>query len=369
MQPLAQGAYSDAQVRAALHGPRTVAWRYDLLDSDGTTVLGALSTVQAAEVQHQALADVPRTLRLSLGAEQAVINYGRHRVRPWWQLRMPDGGWVEWPQGVFLLSTPTRDAREGASSRQVEGYDQTVLLRDDLVPARVSIAAGANVVAQAVAQVQAAGVTQVSAEPSTAVLPTALEWEPGTPRYVIVADLLQAVNYAGLWFDGMGRAVLRPYRNPAEVGAGYRYADDSASVVAPQATDTLDLYAVPNRWIAVVSEPERAPLVSTYTNTLAASPTSTVSRGRTVAVLLTGVQAVDQATLDAYVLRVARDASQVYRKVRLSTAAMPHHEHLDVLDLAVSSLGVTGLFTETGWTLSSEVGGSMGHDVRLLVSV
>lgn len=369
MQALAQGGLDDAAVRALLHGPRTVAFRHELLDVDGTS-LGDLSTVQGCTVEHGALDDVPRTAKLSLGADAAQVNYSRHRVRPWYRLRTPAGGWLEWPLGVFLLSTPVRTARPGASSREVECYDLSAALEQDRIAERLTLAAGANVVTTAVEQLAASGITAVSAEPSATTLPTALEYPPGTSRRAILSELLQTVNYSRLWFDGYGRAVLRPYRPPTRQAPDYRYSQAPAeSVVAPGASDTLDLYAVPNRWIATVSEPDREPLTSVYTNTNPASPTSTVARGRVVATLLDGGNAASQEVLDAYVQRVALEASQVYRRVTFDTATMPHHEHLDLLDLDVPALGLVGLFTEVGWTLEAVPGGIMRHTVRQLVGV
>lgn len=49
--------------------------------------------------------------------------------------------WVEWPQGVFLLSSPQRgtDAAQ-VVSREIDGYDLGQILSDDMVPDRFSTA-------------------------------------------------------------------------------------------------------------------------------------------------------------------------------------------------------------------------------------
>lgn len=378
MQTLAQGAYTDQAVRKVLHGPRVVDFRYELLDADNT-FLGAFTTVAQANLKHGALSDIQRTMTMTLGKQtpataqpgsvQTAVNFARHRIRPWYRLQMIDGGWCEWPLGVFLLSTNGQTTRENSYDQEVECYDQAAVLRQDLVSARVSVVAGTNVITAIVAQLSASNVIGVSVEQTDKTIPTDMEWPPGTSRYDIVADLLNVINYARIWFDGIGKAVLRPYRSPAAISPAYTYADDTSSVTYPQAADTIDLYAVPNRWIATVSEPDRDPLVSVYTNTNAASPTSTVSRGRTVATLVTDAKAVDQVTLDAYVARIASEASQVYRKVSFSTAVMPHHEHLDVLNMQLSTLGVLGSFQETSWEMDLRPGAEMRHEARLLVNV
>ena len=92
MQALARNGYTEAQVLAALqgrYGSRRLEFRYDLLDEDNV-VLAALDNVLGGEVKHEALADVKRTLRLTLEDDPAYgIDYLRHRVKPWVRLFMP----------------------------------------------------------------------------------------------------------------------------------------------------------------------------------------------------------------------------------------------------------------------------------------
>lgn len=56
-------------------------------------------------------------------------------------------GYVEWPQGVFLLSSPSRVLEEGTSAyREVEAYDQLLTLREDSYETRYTAPKGANCV-------------------------------------------------------------------------------------------------------------------------------------------------------------------------------------------------------------------------------
>lgn len=49
--------------------------------------------------------------------------------------------WVEWPQGVFLLSSPTRQTDTASVvTRDIQGYDLAQVLQDDQVPDRFSTA-------------------------------------------------------------------------------------------------------------------------------------------------------------------------------------------------------------------------------------
>src|SRR3546814_9316799 len=46
--------------------------------------------------------------------------------------------YVEWPQGVFILSSPQRESDDAdVITRQVDGYDLAQLLQDDMIADRL----------------------------------------------------------------------------------------------------------------------------------------------------------------------------------------------------------------------------------------
>ena len=75
------------------------------------------------------------------------------------------------------------------------------------------------------------------------------------------------------------------------------------------------------------------------------------SRGRTIVDFREVDNIADQESLDAYVQRIANNASQVYGYINFETAIMPMHSYSDVLDLGYSKLGIAGKYSETNWTL------------------
>lgn len=276
-------------------------------------------------------------------------------------------GFVEWPLGVFLLATPSRGTdAAGTVSRVVEGYDQLLALRQDTFTDRYSIAAG---VAYTTAVATVASGFAVAITPSTATLPTAMEWEPGTSRLRVINDLLGAINYESATFDEFGTLIARPYQPPSERASEYTYAAGAFAVINPAAMQTLDLFDVPNRFVAIKSEADQASIRSVYTNVNPASPTSTVSRGRTITQVYTDVDAVDQATLDAWVARRAFEASQVYEVIEFTTPGMPMHSNADMLTLELPAMAVNGDYVEHSWTLPLVAGGKMSHKVRRVVRV
>lgn len=361
------GNYGDAEVVDVLafrHGARTISYRYDRLDELNTFV-ESLDAVLDGSVSNNALADIKRTAKFTL-LDDGGINYLRDRIQPWARLGMPDGGYVEWPLGVFLLATPERVlSPEGVVTREVEAYDQLLILEQDRLADRYSIAAGTvytAAIATFVFGIPAAIV------PSTLTLPAAMEWEPGTTRLRVLNDLLSAINYDSAWFNERGVLVCQPYQSPAVRSPEYEYATDEASVIRGDVTQTLDLFDVPNRFVLVKSEADQAPLTSIYTNTSDSSPTSTVSRGRTITDFRTD-DAANQATLDAKAARLAFEASQIFENVKVTTAAMPMHSNADVLTLNIPELAVGAKFSEHSWDLPLRVGASMTHTMRRVVTV
>lgn len=277
--------------------------------------------------------------------------------------------WAEWPMGLFLPSSPKRDISSTGATRSVEAYDQGVILRNDKVEDRFTVAAGTNVITAVKDILTGVGITQFAMESSAETLPVARDWKPGTDKNIIVNDLLDSIGFTTLSFSSFGAAVAMPYRSPAARPLGYRYASDDRSVLVPDMTHELDLFDIPNKWVLVVSEPDRPELVSTFTNTNEDSPTSTVNRGRTIVDFREDVEATSQESLDAQAVRLAVEASQVYEAVEFRTGLMPHHEDAEVLELVHATLGDVARYVEHTWDMRLEAGEKMAHRVRRVVDV
>lgn len=276
--------------------------------------------------------------------------------------------YIEWPQGVFLLTSPTRKANDtGTVIRDVDAYDQLLIYRDDVVTNRYAVEAG-SVYTDAIEQLLGTSVEK-NITRSSLTLPTTMEWEPGTPKLTVINALLHAINYESLLFDEYGVAVARPYVQPTDRASEYTYATDQRSVILPDAEQTLDLFDVPNSFTLVVSDPDRSPLTSTYVNDNPASVTSTVARGRTIVQYVTEQTAPDQARLDEAARNRAHDASQIYEQISFSTALMPIHSNADVYTLTYSELGISAKYAEQCWSMDLEAGTTMKHTCRRTVQL
>lgn len=362
---------SRADILAALQGltgSRRMRFRYELLDSTGTYVRD-LDNVESGSVSQDWLADIKRTARFRL-REAGDIDYLSDRIKPYVRLLLPPYGaqdWVEWPQGVFVLSSPKRSVdASGVVRREVEAYDLLQLYVDDRVTGRYAVAAGSGYVATVQSLL---GSVPVRVTPSSATVPVDREYEPGTSKLMIINDLLSAINYQSLSFDEDGVAVVRPYVSPDGRTEEYEYASGASGLMVPEADHLLDPFSVPNQWTLVVSEPERAPLVATYTNASPSSPTSTVRRGRTITDFRREESAVDLATLQAKAARLAFEASQVFEAVEFSTALMPIHSGNDVYRIRYDALSINARYTEQSWSMDLRAGAQMKHRARRVVTV
>ncbi len=367
--------HTEAEVLAALQGHtgiRRWSFRYEHLDTDGSWIQD-LDSILAGEVTQNWLADIKRTAKFTM-AERGGIDFLADRIRPNVRLHLSPYGvadFVEWPQGVFLLTTPTRKAEEsGLVVRAVEGYDQLQVYADEQVDDRYAVAAASNVVNAVIDVLESVLVPPaLNVTPHAGTLVSAKEWPPGTTKLSIINELLGMVNYESLSFDEDGVAVVQPYRSPAERAEEYTYAADQHGLVFPDAVQTMDLWKVANKWILVVSEADQPSLRAVYTNSDPASPTSTVRRQRTITDYREEQEAVTQAVLDAKAARLAFEASQVYETIPFRSGLMPIHSGNDVYRLVIPALAINANYSEHTWRMALAAGVPMEHEARRVVTV
>jgi hypothetical protein len=125
-------------------GSRKQTFRYELLDSNNTK-LADLDQVESCTVTQDWLADIKRKATFVLRSA-GQIDFLSNRIKPWVKLHLPPYGgndWVEWPQGVFLLSTPERTTDMNETVRRaVSGYDQLKIYLEDTTFDRFTVPAG-----------------------------------------------------------------------------------------------------------------------------------------------------------------------------------------------------------------------------------
>jgi len=372
MLSLAVSGYSEESVKRQLHsvkGSRVIKFRFDLLNRHDIKI-GELTADTSGIVSLNSLAQIKRTGRFKFKQNELQdVDWLNDRVQPFFMLRMHDGGWAEWPLGIFLISSPTRQEENGQIYRSVEAYDQSLILVEDKFDTRYRIASGTKYITAINDILNSAGIWKINILAHPGTLKRDVEFEIGTSKLEAINKLLQEINYTSIWVDENGYFTALPYILPVDKEAEYEYRNNELSIIEPGSTEELDLFSIANKWVVVTSNPDVPPLVSTYTNELATSPTSTVNRGRTIVDFRQIEDACNQATLDAYVRRIAYEASQVYGKFIFSTALMPHHSYMNSLYIEHTKFGIADKYTETSWEMQLAAGGSMSHACRKVVEI
>lgn len=366
------GTYSQTEIDTELlANGRVVRFRYELLDS----ILGSKGFLEdtiapGGTIEYNWLADVKRQARFSIKESEdfLLIDFIADRIKPYFQLRMPDGLWASWPLGVFIPNSPARNSHNGVVMREITGFDQGIVLRQNRTPTRFAVPRNATVTAW-ISDILGDNNLPEALIQSGRLAPANREWEPGTSWAVIVNDLLASINYQSLYFDEHGVAQSTGYATPADRDIDVTYKTDEVSVISEDATETLDLFEVPNQWVLVISQPDRPLITATFTNTSTESPTSTVNRGRTVVDFRTSDDSVDQDAADERVRRIATEASQVYSELAFTTALMPQHGENMILYLEHLPLSIKDRYAETGWTFPLKAGSTMTHRARKVVNV
>ncbi|MGI5895196.1 MAG: hypothetical protein ACOX6P_11515 [Candidatus Merdivicinus sp.] len=366
MLALARNGLTEKQVWDALHariGIRSVRFRFYIIRNG---VRAGSLPAESGSVRYSAEDEIQRTASFTFRGETA-LNWLADEIQPSMEI-LVNGKWAEFPLGVFVPSTPTRNIDGHQISYTVEAYDRTIYAKEDCITERAFYPAGTDYLNVIQQLILSCGIPDVKVTATSAVLPTDREFEIGTSKLEIINTLLSEINYLTLSIDANGNAVLAPYIEPSAENVSYTYRADELSVLQSAASSTADFYNVPNIYIAVVSNPEQEAFRSVYINDNPASELSTVRRGRNIVSELYKPDAIaSQEELDIYIRRIAFSRSQIYETASIHTALMPMHEGREVLEIRHPE--ISGIFEEIGWEMDLQAGGAMQHSVRRIVQI
>lgn len=363
MKNLSQNGYThDEVVEMLTASNRVVDYEYELLDKNESHL--GMVTVTDASIDFDSTA-----LVMGAGAfnikEVSAIDYLDARIKPYFKLKTPKG-WLRYPLGVFLIEAPTRKSDGRKITRRCQAYDKSIILREDKFEERFRVAAGTGYT-QAVANILGeVGLINARIIHSDLAVVTDIEFASGTTKLDAINSLLTAINYNPIHFDSSGHPIVDPYIVAEERAPEFSYLTNNKSIVFPGAEENLDAFGCANVITRYLTTPEREVLTATYINSSPESKLSTVSRGRRIVDVAPVSDIANQATLNAYVKRVALEQS-LYKTIYFDSAVMPMHEYLECLNLSNSELGSNGKYIETGWSMELEVGGHMKHICRKAV--
>lgn len=379
--------YSAADQLTALQASqRTWRFRYELYD--GWYEFKGPVVVEKCNVEYNALATGPnRTAKFRIpAAEAANIDFYGDQIKAYAELLMPDGGYATFSVGTFDVTTSGRrwinkiakggNTVQATESVEVVGYDGLVRLQQASSHLRYASSVGEFFTEEMKGPLSSVrlGIQGYNITPSTVTEATQLEWEVGTSYLTIVNNLCEQINYDPIHLNGQGIATTGPYTPPELASVAYTYLVDRKSVIIPGIDVELDLFDIPNVFVAMVSEPDRPPLRSMYTNDDPNSPFSVGNRGREIVKIIDPAldssrgeitSAATQAILDEKVTRAAQEATQQFEVCEFTTGLMPFHDHADVLMIDYGAGDLR--YRETAWSMDLVAGGQMKHSMRRVV--
>lgn len=332
-----QEALPSASTTFSVDGPISTAYRFDLLDAD-ENYLGTLDTVTGGEVSWDAYASVKGGGSITVRDVNTNVDWLNVRVRPVIIRTLEGTGLpsVEHPVGVFLCAAPVETWTMHGREWKVELTDKLAVPDQDIPAVQYSLPAGTNIIDAVTTILNEAGENTPAIEPDTQTLALPILWEPGATRLKVINDLLDAGEFFSLWCDPWGQYQCTPYVYPTDRTPLFEtatpFSKGDLSLMAPDWTLDNDIYSIPNRYVVITQGSEDSPaLTSTAVNMDLTSPYSYQSRNnRWITKVETGVETVDQTTLDAYGRRQLSAATSVTVSISL--------DHLYLPDLLVNSV-------------------------------
>lgn len=309
------------------------------------------------------LAFAPREFRVAAAeAPSREINWLTDRIRP---VLIING--AEYPCGLFIATTPEKMITGGQEVWSLEAYSPLYLANRVKIEGAYTITAGTNYMAAVQELLRTAGITAYAAEETDLVLATdRADWPSGTPVLTVINQLLSEINYRSAWVDLTGTVRLTKYTAPSAETIRHTYAMGQYSIVSGDATATTDYFDKANVFRAVCSSPDLdEPLVATVENADPNSPYSTVSLGVRILQEETVDSVPDLATLQERAEIMLTKSLQTTETVEFVTALYPVHESWDTVALDLGT--ITGIFTETGWTMLLDASGEMRHTAERVI--
>jgi len=322
-----------------LTGNRYTSFRYDLLSREEAPkgVLDGVDEGRPGSLDWVANASVKGGGSITIVDIGQSVDWLNDRIRP---VIIIDGV-GEFPLGVFLFSETPETWGDTGRSWTVGLLDKTTIPDQDAVDTTYALDAGTVITTAVTDLITSTGETNIAVTPSTATLAGPLVWDAGTTKLQIINDLLAAANYFSLHCDGNGQFRAEPYIRPAARPILWEFLDGETAIYSPDFERDIDLFNIPNKVVAVgQGSASTAALTSTATNEDPTSPYSYPSRGRWITSTVTGVEAADQATLDARARRRLIELTSPTASVAVQHAYVPGLTANDVVRLRRVPAGI-----------------------------
>ena len=343
--------------------PRTIDFKYTIV-RDGAD-FGALTPAsgQAPSITMND-ADTVKTCFSGMFLLPAFpVNWITDQIRP--EL-IVDG--VHHPLGVYLPVNIAENSDDAVRTVSITANDRCWVVRDTKTESRIYIPAGTNYIQAVVSLLAQTGIAQSNVTDSGETIPEDREdWEIGTSYLDIINELLAEINYAPLWFDAGGVAVIEPLSVPTAINIDHFLdATDIRSLMLPGIQSQTDLISAPNVFVCVCSNADKsAPMRAVAENTNPQSPLSIARRGRRITKLVKVNNIASQEALQAFANRQVTDSLLAGEVITVQTRLLPGFGVDDVTAIRYGDL--MAICKETSWSMSLDINGQMTHTLERTV--
>lgn len=344
---------------------RKVRYKYNLLDNDDAFIQEI--SVESCKITNNIFREISRLATFQFNEyKQPEIDFLKNRIQVMFVLDMPDGGFVEWSLGIFLLASPTQNINGTTKTRDISAYDKTLILVDDKLTERFYIEKGRLYTDVIIQLFQETLIATFRIVPSEAVFNADREFEIGTSIKEVINTLLTEINYNSIWVDANGWFVCEPYIEPSQKPYVHKYTSKN-NIVLPELTNTLDLVDRANVFVAYsVNRDTNEIMRAKAINNEMTSSLSVINRGREIVKVVELDNIPNMEVLQAKADRMLIEESTAYNHIVFNTKNMPTHGHGENIYLDVENLSdISFVLNETGWSLDTS--GEMSHEVRRLV--
>lgn len=337
---------------------RSIDFRYQVLRNGADFC--EIHPVDSISLRMNDSAEIKTSLSGSFLPPREDVDWLSDEIAP---IMILDG--VEHPLGIFLPATVEPSLSDEGTSLRIEAYDRSWLARDSKLQERQYFASGTNYVEAVSSLLASSGISTISAQATDKTLSESREdWEIGTSRLSIINELLQEINYNGLWFDADGLARIEPF---VEVNAANIKhvidAEDKNSLLLPGMQRSMDVYNSPNVFVAICSNADKADgMVAVAENQSGQSPLSIQRRGRRIVQVTRVNNIASQEELQTFANRQLTDSLVSGETIQIQTGLLPGFGVGEVTALQYGD--IFSLCRERAWAMQLQPGGTMTHTLE-----
>lgn len=363
----AQDIYTHEQVDKMLRGNREVRYEYIIRNQFNQTI-GSLTNASGS-ISFDSTSEIMRTCSLQAKRSELLdINLVDERIVPYFCILAPNGRWLKYPLGVFMIN-PSTQLNNKSVTVLVDGYDLGQIALDVKLENTATYHAGSVYTSSISNRLGALYTSYDVVADASLVNPTDIEYEIGSSEIETINAMLDAINYYPLYFDENGMAHAEPYIFPEDRSVQTQYSADNKSIIYDGVSQVSNLFEIPNKFIRYTDDSDHEPYRAEVIVDDPTIPSSTVNRGR----VITDIQSVDdiatQTALENYTRRAAINASQHAEKLTFETVNMPGHGFKNCIQVRCEDIGVDNKFIEYAWEMDLSIGGKMKHECYKVVTI